>query len=173
MTGLTKFTVQFSNMAPGCFRTDHGNFSCVTCEVLKETDRFNSVRKPRRYNFRIKEHLTCTSSYVVYLVNCLRPSCMEQYVGCTETELKQRHRIHRHEIRNQTTPFGEHFSKHKRFELIAIEQVPNNDINLLLKREKFWITKLDACSINVHHCRQEEQTSSVIHGLITFQYTCH
>lgn len=136
-----------TGMAKGCHKT-HGN-NCVTCNVLTETKYFSSFSTKLVYE--IHQSLTCTSPYVIYVVNCLKPDCMKQYVGETENTLTKRHYGHRSEIQSRATPFGQHFSMHPNYELIAIEQVPDNGI--LEERKKFWINTLGACSINVKYCR--------------------
>lgn len=151
-------------MAPGCYKM-HPNGNCVTCESLRVTTSFRSLRRPRAGKYDIKKQLTCTSTYVIYIINCLKPGCTVQYVGSTVQELKERHYGHRRYISKGKARYGEHLKYHgKQYELIAIEQVADGNRirtkkgfqNAELKltdRKYYWIEKLDACSVNVRGCR--------------------
>ena len=57
----------------------------------------------------IRHHLTCKSSYVIYLVTCL--ACSAQYVGKTTEPMHKRHTGHRREIEDENTPLGRHFAR--------------------------------------------------------------
>ncbi|KAJ8031999.1 hypothetical protein HOLleu_25394 [Holothuria leucospilota] len=77
----------------GCFKSHERN--CVTCNVLKETRVFKS--QIAGVTYKIFNSVTCTSTSVIYLINCL--DCKKQYVGETGGELRQRHRGHRQEFK--------------------------------------------------------------------------
>ena len=67
--------------APGCKRHDHGNRgrACMLCPRLHESKEFKSNFTGLTY--RIRHHLTCKSSYVVYLVTCLACSMLSSVCG--------------------------------------------------------------------------------------------
>ena len=66
----------------GCFKC---NGKCDLCKnYLVETNFFTSCRTGRYY--RIRQHITCKSRNVIYLVTCNK--CNLQYVGSTSNEFK-------------------------------------------------------------------------------------
>ena len=80
---------------------------CVVCkEHLKETTHFSSIRTGQV--FKIRHSLTCTSSSIVYLIDCAR--CADaQYVGETGQPLKKRIYGHRSSIKSDTNRAGESY----------------------------------------------------------------
>ena len=95
--------------AAGLYRHDHGNRgrACLLCPRLQESRQFRSTFTGLTYF--IRHHLTCKSSYVIYLVTC--QTCSAQYVGKTTEPMHKRHTGHRWEIEVQSTPLGRHFAR--------------------------------------------------------------
>lgn len=123
----------------GCFKSHERN--CVTCNVLKETRVFKS--QTTGVTYKICNSVTCTSTSVIYLINCL--DCKKQYVGETGGELRQRHRCHRQEFKKGHTPLGKHFKGPcNNFELIGISTFPNLDKPQREQKELFWIHQLQS-----------------------------
>ena len=98
----------------------------------------------------MRHHLTCKSSYVIYLITCKAKSqdqnheCGAQYVGSTTEAMNLRHNGHRTEIRNQSTPLGKHFAKCgiKNLSLQIIDCVKQGEREALLIIEGIWQHKL-------------------------------
>ena len=59
---------------------------------------FQSTHPRNHTTYRIRHSLTCTSSYLIYLITCTK--CKEQYVGCTQQQLNTRMNHHRTNIIN-------------------------------------------------------------------------
>ena len=98
----------------------------------------------------MRHHLTCKSSYIIYLITCKAKSqdqsheCGAQYVGSTTDAMNLRHNGHRTEIRNQSTPLGKHFAKCgiKNLSLQIIDCVKQGEKEALLIIEGIWQHKL-------------------------------
>ena len=134
----------------GTFRTHARN--CVTCSALRETTHVVSHTTGER--FHLNTSITCTTSEVIYLINCL--DCGKQYVGETGSELKVRHRGHRQEFRKGHTPFGFHFQTCQRFELIGLQTLSNSTKHNREEAELKWIYRLNShapLGINVKDIR--------------------
>ena len=106
---------------PGCFKCNHCR---VSCPVIKETNTFTSRNTMKRY--QIKQHMTCDSSFVLYLVTCTR--CRGQYVGKSVTPFKKRHSNHKQEVKKKVGGLGQHYGGTKaccyeNFSIVLIEQV--------------------------------------------------
>ena len=74
-----------SRAAPGSFRRNSGN--CATCSYIKHGRNqytFHSTSE----TFHIKSHITCTTSTVIYMIQCRL--CNLQYIGETARRLKDR-----------------------------------------------------------------------------------
>lgn len=67
---------------------------CLCCRTIAHKTTFMSNRN--KTSFPIKQHMTCQSSYVIYLIEC---SCGLQYVGRTTQELHCRLNQYRYNIR--------------------------------------------------------------------------
>ena len=134
---LVKDKIQHDTVSKGCFKTH--DKCCVTCAVLRDTKTFQSFYTGQK--FFVQGDLTCSTTGVIYLLNCL--DCKKQYVGETGSELRIRHRGHRQEFKRGHTPIGKHFQTCKQFELIAIEKLRNNNKRVREERELHWIFKLN------------------------------
>lgn len=118
---------------------------CKTCTVFTETCTFSSTHTKKNYNI-LQENLTCTSSYVVYLITCTK--CQIQYVGETTLPLNLRLNLHRQHITHNNTqhPVARHFNSKdhsfSNFSITPIQEIKSREENYLLARENFWINKL-------------------------------
>uniref|UniRef100_A0A803J8T0 Reverse transcriptase domain-containing protein n=1 Tax=Xenopus tropicalis TaxID=8364 RepID=A0A803J8T0_XENTR len=133
----------------GCYRCP----DCVTCRCLLSGPDFPHPHTGRR--IKIKHRLSCTSSYVVYIITC---PCGLYYVGKTVNMLKERIGNHRSAISKalkegtSIQPVARHFAQQRHplptFKCMAIDQqLPlsrggNRDL-ALLRRESRWIHTLD------------------------------
>ena len=96
--------------------------------------------------FNIRESMTCTTSGIIYLLYCAKCK-FAQYVGESQNSLKTRFYKHRSDInRNKGTYVTEHFNQadHSVNDLrcIIIEKVYSNTLTRRLRRENFWMNKL-------------------------------
>ena len=145
---------------PGCYKFNHParGRKCETCPVLNVSKTFSSSYTKRVYKMR--HHLHCKSSWVIYLVTCRRPGCTAQYCGSTSTLMMRRHAGHRQELRERTSPLGRHFSDcgYQNFSLQIIDCVKEGEEEGLGRLEGFWQNNLatfeETGSIN----RRDEMT---------------
>ena len=79
----------------------------MACPVVKETKEFMSTNTKKTY--RIRQHIDCNSSCVVYLATCLR--CQGQYVGKSVTTFKLHHRNDKQEIKHKRGGIWKHFGE--------------------------------------------------------------
>ena len=128
---------------PGCFKCTATR--CVTCkEHLEESGTFSSGITGE--TFTIREHVTCESSNIVYLLGC-RKCPGVQYVGETQNALSTRFYTHRSHINKNT---GTHVTRHfntadhslQDVKVTVIERVFRRSKRARLARESFWIKKL-------------------------------
>ena len=98
----------------------------------------------------MRHHLTCKSSYVIYLITCKAKmqdhdhECGAQYVGRTIDSMNLRHNGHRNEIKLKNTPLGRHFAKcgYENLSLQIIDCVKPGEKEALLIIEGIWQHKL-------------------------------
>ena len=128
---------------PGCQTCDKQR--CIICrDHLVSGRTFTSDRTGESFN--IRECMTCTTSGIIYLLYCAKCK-YAQYTGETQNSLKTRFYLHRSEInRNKGTHVTEHFNQadHSVDDLrcIIIEKVYSNTLTRRLRRENFWMNKL-------------------------------
>lgn len=126
----------------GNYKCDKG---CVTCKFhLVEDSSFQSVITKQK--FTIREPMDCSSSNVVYLIDCAVCG-KKQYVGETGQEMRKRMYGHRSNIvQKKDTLVARHFCSPghalKDMRLRVIEQCHNPDPSVRKRREKFWRHKL-------------------------------
>ena len=82
------------NRPQGCYKQQHWGRGkrCLLCNTLNESQYFKSNFTGLQY--KIKHHLTCKSSYCVYLITCLHYA--NQYTGSSTQAMHRRHGGHRH-----------------------------------------------------------------------------
>ena len=158
LCGTNKKPPQETVENPGCFKCKKCK---VSCPVLVEGPVFKSTNTSRSY--RIKQHLTCDSDFVIYLVTC--NLCSGQYVGKSQTPFKNRHSRHKYEIKNKTGGLGHHYGGpggcgYENLSLTIIEQVEEKNLLFLAERELYWQYQLRVYIENGYrnHCRKKEMT---------------
>jgi hypothetical protein len=99
-----------SNNNPGTFRCSRKR--CFTCPFLSSR---TSITGPKS-TFQIKDHFNCTSSNLVYCIQC--SACNSLYIGETGRRLGDRFRDHLYDIRKKdlTKPVSRHFNSHNHSE---------------------------------------------------------
>ena len=84
---------------------------CVTCPFVKEGKKAKSTAT----NFckELTEAVDCTADNIVYLIECAKSNCREQYVGCSEQQFKSRMGQHRTYVnsKNLEKSTGFHFNQ--------------------------------------------------------------
>ena len=142
---------------PGCFKCRKCK---VVCPILKEGLFFSSTNTRKQY--RIQHHLTCTSSFVIYLATCKR--CHGQYVGKSQTILKMRHSNHKREIKNKIGGLGNHYGGeqgcgYNNFSLQIIDKVEEGNVEALAQCEQYWQDQLRVFVENGGNgqCRRKEK----------------
>ncbi|XP_078535778.1 uncharacterized protein LOC144822305 [Lissotriton helveticus] len=117
---------------------------CITCEYLLQTSSVTSYVTRRTY--AIRQHLTCRSTCIIYVIQCQRQSCKKQYVGQTVNDLRTRFRNHKSAIINKKIdqPVANHFNlvDHSLSDLkiFSVEHVSKEEP--LDSRENFWMYRL-------------------------------
>ena len=130
----------------------NGRSNCLCCNHIINTDSFTSRTGKR---FQIRHRTNCKTKNAIYLGLCIKCN-EEQYVGKLESQgTNRRVNKHRNDVgRPDSIAIDRHFAQpghdfNKDFRIIVIEEVSSKNLtkeqtrNLLLKREDFWITKLD------------------------------
>lgn len=114
---------------------------CTTCKHLNTNTFFTSTSTRQQYT--IRHSATCNSSNIIYLITCTK--CKKQYVGYTQTRLKDRLNRHQSNIRNNKTIhicIHFNFPDHKLSNL-SVQIIDTADtLQELRKREQFWILEL-------------------------------
>ena len=122
---------------------------CLTCRYhLLCTSTFHSTHPRNHTTYRIRHHLTCKSTNVVYLITCTK--CRKQYVGYTTQQLNTRMNHHRTNIMNRArTHIATHFSSpghilnlHLKIQPIDTAVNTNQTLQELYRLECYWITTL-------------------------------
>ena len=118
---------------------------CLVCQChLRTQSSFSSVVTGQSYN--IREAMDCSSSNVVYLIDCA--ACgQKQYVGETCQEVRKRFYSHRCNVnKKRNTLVAKHFCGPGHgladMRLTIIEQCHSADASVRKRREKFWRHKL-------------------------------
>jgi hypothetical protein len=121
----------------------------VACPILEETKTFRSTNTGKVY--KIKQSVTCTSDWVIYLSTCKK--CKGQYVGKSKTIFKLRHSNHKMEIKNEKGGLGHHYGGrggcgYANISIAIIEQVKDKNLKYLAEREVYWQHQLRAFAEN-------------------------
>ena len=128
----------------------HRMFRCTsrcTCqEHILESDSFKSHSTGAHH--KIRGHITCTTSNIIYLISCRICGNVIQYIGETKNSLKKCFYGHRSTVRTHKldTPVGQHFNlpNHSISDMIlqGIEALANRRKSVRLSREKMWIRRV-------------------------------
>lgn len=142
-----------------------GTFPCLNCGNCSAIIKGDHIQHPKkREKFKVRDYFTCSTAGVIYLLKC---PCGLAYVGQTSRMVKTRITEHKSVIRtykvnptkvgerNKETGVAQHFCEagHQISELRwqVIEKIyghPMNQRATLLKREVFWIHKLQTLQPN-------------------------
>ena len=131
----------------------------VSCPILQEGGTFRSTNTQKVY--RIGQHLTCNSDFVVYLGTCVK--CKGQYVGKTTRKFKLRHSGHKQEIKREYGGLGHHYGGdngcgYQNIAIQIIDQVESGNHQALAECELHWQHQL-RCFVenggNAHSYRKE------------------
>ena len=140
----------------GCFKC---NKFRVSCPILVETDTFRSTNTQKTY--KIKQRMTCDSSYLIYLATCKK--CKGQYVGKSQTSFKIRHSNHKQEIKHGRGGLGQHYGpkgrcKYTDISFTLMEKIEEGEKKKLAMREQYWQHQLRAFVENGGnaHCIKKE-----------------
>lgn len=141
-----------------------GQPNCKTCPFITTT---SSVKDNKGKSFPINKPLTCSSSNVIYLIEC--KSCHMKYVGQTRNSLHERLIQHRSNIKlgnsdnrdpKKITLLTQHFSEAacgiQSLSITPIEHVPlqcdgllpMSEILHIMQHEQQWIAKLNTKTPN-------------------------
>ena len=157
VTGLPVVGVNDVVANPGCYKCGK---NCHVCPKLVESRAFVSKNTGRTY--KIKQEVTCTSSFVIYLASCKK--CGGQYVGKSTQQFRRRHSGHKQEIKNLIGGLGHHYGGPKgcgysNISIQIIEKIAEGDHAELAKREVFWQNQLRCFVQNGGggHCYRKEK----------------
>ncbi|XP_070208302.1 uncharacterized protein [Littorina saxatilis] len=133
------------NLTPVSSAGCHSCPGCVLCAGhLRDTTTFSSVVTGQ--SFHIRDCLSCTSTNVVYLIDCEK--CHgKQYVGETGQTVRRRFYGHTYTIRKDVdTLVAKHFRSPEHslsdMRVTVIEQVKVDNVDIRRQRERFWRYKL-------------------------------
>ena len=112
--------------------------------------------------YRIREKISCSSEFIVYLANCQK--CGGQYVGKSSQQFKRRHSGHKQEIKNKIGGLGQHYGGnqgcgYESLRVIIIEKVETGNHEQLGRREIYWQNQLRCFTQNGGNaqCRRKEK----------------
>lgn len=137
---------QKENGTKGAYRCKKSK--CLTCTEISDKQK-TFTGSISGESFDIRYHLTCQSSYVIYLITCI---CGNKYVGRTIQKLHNRANKHRANVRNKFILHG--LSRHcitthpenpNPYKILPIDYIPpsvHNRFENLRKREIYWIYRL-------------------------------
>ena len=120
---------------------------CATCPFVREGNRIKSTKT----NFckEINSSVDCSDSNVIYLIECTKNNCQEQYLGSTERDFRTRMSQHRGYVNNKKLEkaTGYHFNQKNHqisdMKMSIIEKIHKKDRFYLLEREKHFIRKFN------------------------------
>ena len=98
---------------------------------------------------QLNTSLSCTSSNVVYCLQCNKNNCRQIYIGYTTRQLKERFSEHKTSVRtNSNNAIGDHFNgpghSMANMNILALEKVFTPGIATIENRESLYINKFEA-----------------------------
>ena len=120
---------------------------CTTCPYIKEGRKIKSTAT--NYSKDINQAVDCNSENTIYLIECNKSNCREQYVGCSDQAFKTRMSQHRGYVNNKKIEkaTGYHFSQKNHsvadMKFSIIEKIYNKNRYYLLEKEKHYIRKFN------------------------------
>ena len=127
----------------GSFRCNKTN--CTVCPFIEDGRNLYTFYSTGQ-TFKIKSHITCETSNIIYMIQCTK--CNLQYIGETKRRLKDRFNEHRRPIINPfcsytPTAVSRHFLTSGHAEdhmiLIPLEQLHTSRDSIRKAREAFLI----------------------------------
>ena len=124
---------------------------CLACSYIQEG---KSVKgkdyRGNKFTWTIGREVSCSSTNIVYLLQCDKENCRKQYIGETNQELRERIYQHIGYVRNKviSRATGEHFnlpghSSHN-MKFTILEKVKSIDPLYRREREKLLIRKFNS-----------------------------
>ena len=122
-------------------------FRCNICPYVKEQKTVHATHT--NHKVHLNKHYNCTTSNIVYIIQCKKDKCKDQYIGQTQNSLSSRFLDHlgycrREEISKAT---GAHFNKpgHSMADMTisVLEQVSEKDTFYRECRESKHIQDFD------------------------------
>ena len=121
---------------------------CVICPYIKEGRKLKSTAT--NYSKEINQKVDCNSENTIYLIECNKSNCREQYVGCSDQPLKIQMSQHRGYVNNKKIEkaTGYHFSQKNHsvadMKFSIIEKIYKKNRFYLLEKEKHYIRKFNS-----------------------------
>ena len=120
---------------------------CETCPFVKQCKQFKGPFNSTIV--QLNSTLCCTSTNVVYCLQCTKDNCKQIYVGQTQRQLKERFGEHKTSVRKKSNnAIGDHFNgpghSLANMNILALEKVFTPGQAMIEKRESLWINKLEA-----------------------------
>ena len=127
---------------------------CFTCPFTENTESVTCTNTSIAY--QIKQHITCKSYNVIYLITCKR--CQKQYIGKTNNPLHIRFTGTRSQIKTKKNdPVARHFNSNGHsisdVHITPFDLLPFADSHTLLNKETYWIKVFNVVQphgINAH-----------------------
>ena len=124
---------------------NRGLYEC--CPFVSQTKQFKGPFNDSV--IKLNTSLNCTSSNVVYCLQCNKTNCRQIYIGYTTRELKERFFKHKSSVRTKSkNTIGDHFNgpghSMANMNILALEKVYKQGVKIIEKRESFYINKFEA-----------------------------
>ena len=119
--------------------------NCAACPFIKEV----KCIKNGKNEWKIRKHVDCQTSNIVYMIECQKQTCQLRYIGETIRTLKTRFLEHKGYIKNKklNQPTGHHFNSPGHsiddLKIFIIEKVRKQDDVYRKIREQFHINKFN------------------------------
>ena len=135
-------------------RVQNSMKKCSKCLACSYIEKGKTVRgknyKGNKFIWKIGKQGLCSSSNLVYLLQCDQEKCLKQYIGVTQQEFRERIYQHIGYVRNKqlNKATGEHFNlpghSIKNMKFTMLEQVKSPDPLHGREREKLIIRKFNS-----------------------------
>jgi len=121
-----------------------GDKRCKCCDHLIEGD---SIVLENGKRFQVKTSMDCNSTNLLYILQCC--GCKKQYIGETGDILRNRIRVHRQHVRNESVRMlqvSAHFDKCAKcepyFRVFPFYKLQNDSVFFRREKEKYFIDSL-------------------------------
>ena len=118
---------------------------CLICPYIKVGKSISN----QYFTWSIKKNVNCGTPNIVYMIECNKDNCKQQYIGQTDKYLRTRILQHIGYIRNKllNKATGYHFNTPghsiQNFTVTILEQVRKRDLNYRREREKYHINRFN------------------------------